>query len=121
MPSWLAYYPGAKAETRTLVARVESTYTTPATPDEVIDHYRKVFEGANLRFLPNFDRTGTAIRGAAAECDLLIVIRKQIAGTLVRVSCAAKSRSSATSQALPEVIPRLALAPEPYLELRIAQ
>jgi len=91
MPSWLVPYPGATAEIRNFQAYLEAGYATSASPGAVVDHYRKLFESANLPFQPNSDGIGTNIRGAAAECDLLISIRSQAAGTAVRVSCAEKS------------------------------
>jgi hypothetical protein len=91
IPSWLESYPGVTADTKTFAAMAQSTYTAPVKPDAVRDHYRKLFEAQNLPFQPGFDGIGVVIRGAAPECDLLINIRAQDAGTLVRVSCAAKS------------------------------
>lgn len=103
MPSWLTSYGGATAETKTSKVLVEATYTTTAAPQAITDHYRKLFESQSLPFHPNFDGMGSAIRGAAAECDLLIAIRAQDAGSFVRVSCAAKSDGSAPAKA-PQVI-----------------
>ena len=91
MPSWLAAYPGADPQTKRFAAYVESTYTTTAAPAAIRDHYRGLFEAANLPFQPGSDGIGIVIRGAAPECDLLITIRAQAAGTLVRTSCAVKS------------------------------
>jgi hypothetical protein len=90
MPAWLADYPGATPLTRSSEMLVESSYEVAANPGDVIGHYRKLFEGAGLAWQPNLDGVGTAIRGAAAECDLLIRIREQPTGTSVRVSCAAR-------------------------------
>jgi hypothetical protein len=92
MPSWLIPYPGANAATLASSASlVEIGYTTSAKPDEVVAHYRRLFETAGLRSNSNFDGSGTSIRAGAAECDLLIKIREDNAGTNARVSCAAKS------------------------------
>jgi hypothetical protein len=99
MPSWLVSYPGATPNSRAMGALVQSTYTTAAKPAEVVEHYRKLFEAAGLRFRPNSDGIGTAIRGDAAECDLLIQIREQAPGAFVDVNCAAKSQASSTSSA----------------------
>jgi len=104
MPTWLATYPGATAETNTSSALVEATYTTAAEPEAVSEHYRKLFEAENLRFMPNSDGIGVTIRGAAQECNLLITIHSQRDGTFVSVSCAAKSQSSDSSAATPTVI-----------------
>ena len=90
-PAWLANYPGVNAETKNFAPMAQSTYTTPAKPGAVSDHYRKLFEAQNLPFQPGFDGAGTVIRAAGADYDLLITIRAQDAGTLVRVSCAAKT------------------------------
>ena len=94
MPEWLAPYPGATAQTKTFPALVETTYTTAAAPGAVADHYRKLFAAQNLPFQPNSDGIGTVVRASAAGCDLLITIHPQDAGSLVRVSCAAKSEST---------------------------
>jgi len=92
MPSWLTPYPGANAATQVSTsALVETSYTTSAKPEAVIAHYRQLFDAAGVRFTSNFDGSGTSIRGAAAECDLLIKIREESTGTSVRVSCATKS------------------------------
>jgi hypothetical protein len=75
-------------------ALVESTYTTAAKAGQVLEHYRALFEAAGLRFQPNPDGIGTVIRGDAAECDLLILVRERAPGTFVDVNCAAKSQAS---------------------------
>jgi hypothetical protein len=97
MPSWLVSYPGATPNSRAMGALVESTYTTAAKTAQVMDHYRKLFEDAGLRFQPRADGMGTSIRGDAAECDLLILIREQGAGSFVDVNCSAKSQVSPAS------------------------
>src|ERR1035438_8845249 len=97
MPAWLLNYPGVTPETTSLAALAEITYVAKAVPDVVAEHYRKLFEAQNLPFQPNSDGMGITVRGAAAECDLLLAIRAREAGTFVRVSCAAKSQPAATS------------------------
>jgi len=96
MPSWLVNYPGAAAQTSTSKALVEVTYTTPASPEAVQDHYRKLFEARNRPFLPNEDGIGVVVR-ASAECDLMLSIRASGRGSSVRVSCADNSGPSAES------------------------
>ena len=92
VPSWLVPYPGETATTQvSSPALVETHYTTSAKPNEVVAHYRQLFEAASVRFNSNFDGSGTSIRAAAAECDLLIKVREDSAGTVARVSCATKS------------------------------
>jgi hypothetical protein len=92
MPAWLVPVPGsATPSVRTSPASIESTYTTSASPGEVIAHHRALFETASIPFKPNFDGIGTTIRAAAAECDLLITVHEQSAGTLVRTACSVKS------------------------------
>jgi hypothetical protein len=93
MPEWLKPFPGATPTTKTFSAFVESTLTTSADSAAVTEHYRKLFETANLPFVANADGVGVNVRGAASECDLLLSIRPQPQGTLVRISCAAKSPS----------------------------
>jgi hypothetical protein len=92
MPSWLTPYPGSTAAT--LVASpslVDTKYTTSDTARDVVAHYRRLFEAASVRYNSNFDGSGTSIRAAAVECDLLIKIREEGDGTAARVSCATKS------------------------------
>ena len=102
LPSWLTPCCGAKAETQTALAnRIEAAYTTDAKPAQVIVHYQHLLEGASLPFLPTFDGMGTSIRAAAGDCDLLIKIRAQEDGSLIRVSCALKT--SPTTSLLPSV------------------
>ena len=91
VPGWLEAYPGASPEVRITSVLARSTYTTAAPAAEVVEHYRKLFESAGLRFQPNSDGIGIAIRGAADECDLLIQIRPRAPATFVDVNCAAKS------------------------------
>ena len=95
MPAWLAPYPGATAQTKTYPALVDATYNTDASPGAVAEHYRKLFEAQDLEFHPNSDGIGSVVRAPVAECNLLIAIHPQGYGTSVRVSCAAKDRSSA--------------------------
>ena len=89
MPSWLALYPGASAETGTNPAVVTAKYTTDAPPNLVIAHYRKLFEARNLPFRPNPDGIGVTVRASVHECDLLISIRDLGYGSSVAVMCAA--------------------------------
>jgi hypothetical protein len=96
MPAWLANYPGVTAQTTRARSLVESSYTAPARPDAVGEHYRKLFEAQNLPFAPNFDGMGTVVRAAAPECDLMISIRAQGAGTSVRVDCTGNEKSAGT-------------------------
>jgi hypothetical protein len=91
MPAWLVPYPGADATTRASAVLIEAAYQTPAAPADVVAHYQKLFAAAGLPFHANPDGIGSAIRGSAPECDLLIQIRERQAGSSVRVSCAAKS------------------------------
>ena len=88
-------YPGATPNSRVMGGLLESTYTTAARPAQVLEHYRGLFEAAGLRFQPNRDGIGTVIRGDAAECELLILIRERPPGTFVDVNCAAKAQPSA--------------------------
>lgn len=98
LPSWLIPYAGAKEEAQTALAnRIEDVYTTDAKPDLVMAHYRHLLEAAGLPFLPSFDGIGTSMRAASAECDLLIKVREQGAGTLTTVSCAAKPAGKPSS------------------------
>ena len=96
MPAWLASYPGVTAQTTKAKSLVESTYTAPAKPEAVGEHYRKLFEAQNLPFVPNFDGMGTVVRATAPECDLMISLRAQGAGTSVRVDCTANGKSGET-------------------------
>jgi hypothetical protein len=91
LPSWLAPYHGAELQTKTYPALVEVTYTIGAAADPVAGHYRKLLAAQSLDVQANADGAGgTVLRAAAAECNLLITIRPQAAGTFVRVNCAAK-------------------------------
>ena len=101
MPSWLASYPGATPTVQAGGGFAETTYTTPAKPGEVLEHYRKLFEAAGLPFQPNPDGIASTIRAAAPECDLLIVIHPQRDGTVVDANCASKSLASASSAPQP--------------------
>jgi hypothetical protein len=96
-PSWLKSYPGPTPIVRSSGSLIESTYTTAAQPEEIIGHYRKLFEAAGLPFQPNADGLGTSIRGEARECDLLIQIRGRSEGAFVDVNCSAKTASSPAS------------------------
>jgi hypothetical protein len=103
-PSWLIPYPGAQNVTHTsLEGRTEVTYTTDQKPDEVVSHYRGLITSARLPFVASFNGIGTSIRLAVAQCDLLINVREQAAGTAARVSCATKSTNSAISVKTVEV------------------
>ncbi len=104
IPAWLVSYPGASARTQATPRLVESTYETEARASDVIAHYRKLFEGAGLEFHANFDGVGTSVRGAAAEGDVLILIRAQGKGTAVRVDVTAKAAPPAAAPA-PASIP----------------
>ena len=91
IPSWLSAYPGATPNSQTSGALVQSTYATPAKFRDVLEHYRKLFEAANVRWQPNPDGVGIVSRGETAECDLLIKVRQQASRVFVEVNCAAKS------------------------------
>ena len=90
MPTWLVPYPGAKVEAKTaLPILIESTYTIAAKPDAVLAHYKKVWK-PSADFKPNFDGIGTSLRTSAPECEVLVHILEDDAGTRVKTSCAAK-------------------------------
>jgi hypothetical protein len=95
LPAWLTGFPGSTPAVRSSDSLIESSYTIAAQPEEIVAHYKKLFEAAGLPFQPNPDGIGTSIRAAAPECDLLIQIRTREAGTFVAVNCSAKSASSA--------------------------
>jgi hypothetical protein len=96
-PPWLKSYPGPTPAVHSSGTLVESSYTAAAQPEEIIRHYRALFEAAGLPFQPNADGLGTSIRGEARECDLLIQIRTRTEGTVVNVNCSAKTQGSALS------------------------
>jgi hypothetical protein len=116
LPEWLKSYPGAAAN--------GSSYTTTAQPDDIVAHYRPLFQAAGLPFQPNPDGLGTSIRAAAPECDLLIQIRTRDDGSLVKVNCTAKTQA-ASSPSLPSDVtvitsrpqsPRVgAASPQPHM------
>jgi hypothetical protein len=58
MPDWLAAYPGASPELRANSVLARATYTTSATSAEFVEHYRKLFAAAGLKFQPNSDASG---------------------------------------------------------------
>lgn len=103
MPAWLANYPGVTPKVQEGGGNVEVTYTTSAAPALVVQHYGKLFDTAGLPFQPNPDGIGTAIRGSAQECDLLILIRQQGSGTAVEVNCASKAVTTAPSSSASSV------------------
>jgi hypothetical protein len=94
IPIWLESYPGAKPGVRSLT---ESSYTTAAQPDDIVEHYRKLFQAAGVSFQPNPDGVGTSIRADAHECELLIQIRTRAEGSFVDVNCSVKSESPSPS------------------------
>jgi len=90
MPGWLVPYPGVSAQTRQSSILVESTYTAPVPPHDLVTHYRKLFASAGLRFQPSPAGYGFMIRADAPECHLFITIRRRDPDSDVRVTCAAK-------------------------------
>ncbi len=105
LPSWLVPYPGSNPKTEVSQSLIESSYSTEASIQQVLAHFRNAFEGMGVAFLPSSDGIGTAIRASAPECDLLIKLREVSAGTTVRVSCSAKFSTAARTGAsmTPEV------------------
>ena len=101
LPAWLVPYPGASADRRASAVLVESAYRTPAAPSDVVAHYEKLFAATGLPFHPSLDGIGTVLRAAPPECDLLIQIRGQEAGSLVRVSCSVKTPELTESRPRP--------------------
>jgi hypothetical protein len=91
LPPWIESYPGTTPTIQSSGTLVESKYKTLAQPEDIVEHYRKLFLGAGLAFHPNSDGLGTSIRAEAGECDLLIQIRSQSEGALVNVNCSAKA------------------------------
>lgn len=92
LPGWLAPFPGAVAgRVSPSPGTTEVAYTVSASTDDVLKHYRELFEGAHLAFVPNFDGLGYSVRARAEECDLLLKIRE---GS-VRISCATKTAAPA--------------------------
>jgi hypothetical protein len=93
IPGWLAPFPDTTPQTKTFPAYTDTSYTTPAAPAAVIEHYRKLFETAGLPFVANSDGLGTNVRASAPECDLLLSIRPQSTGSSVKLNCASKTPS----------------------------
>jgi hypothetical protein len=91
LPAWLESYPGATPAVHSSEALVESKYLIAAQAEDVVEHYRKLFQGAGVAFHPNSDGVGTSIRADVQECDLLIQIRSRDEGTSVNVNCSAKT------------------------------
>jgi hypothetical protein len=113
IPGWLVPYPEATPQTKTFAAYTESSYTTPATPAAVTEHYRKLFTDAGMQFVANSDGVGTNVRASAPECDLLLSIRPQGTGASVRLSCAAKSPAYGTEVASTTTMPSRNVAGAP--------
>src|SRR5579862_6786273 len=76
LPPWLIPYPGASEVTTASSRLLESSYTAAAKPEDVSEHFAKLFATNGLTFVSNFDGFGTSIRASAPECDLLIKIRE---------------------------------------------
>ncbi|MCW5977478.1 MAG: hypothetical protein KIT09_05345 [Bryobacteraceae bacterium] len=98
LPSWLVPYPGSNPQMEVTQNLVESSYTTEASIQQVLDRLRNAFNEAGIAFLPGSDGLGISIRADAPECDLLIKLREVSAGASVWVSCSSKS-SVATAEA----------------------
>ncbi len=99
MPSWVVPFPDVAVKTQRSAGVLVSTYTTEAKPEAVLAHYEKVWVTAGQTFAANFNGTGTSIRGSAPECDLLVVVREEDAGSHVKVTCAERTASAATDGA----------------------
>ena len=93
MPAWLTVYPGASATFRATATRIIASYIAAASPEEVREHYRKLFEGRGLPFQPAAAGADITIQ-AGAECDLTITIRALAAGSTVQVSCAERENNT---------------------------
>jgi hypothetical protein len=115
-PAWLVSYPGTTPEVYSTDSFTQSSYVADARPDEVVQHYRELFEAQGLPFQANFDGMGTAIRVEAKECNLLIQIRKGEAGTSTKVTCAAKGDATPTAADAPvniEIVTGITPPPPP--------
>lgn len=116
LPAWLVSYPGTTPELYSSDSFAQATYVADARPDEVLEHYGKLFEAQGLPFQPNWDGMGNSIRVEAKECDLLIQIRKRAEGTFTKVTCAAKSDAPPTAGDAPgniEIITGITPPPPP--------
>jgi len=94
LPDWLIPYPGAAGATTVSSALVESSYSAKAKPEDLSEHYAKLFSANGVTFAANFDGLGTSIRASLPECELLIKVRESSSGTGVKVSCASKELSA---------------------------
>jgi len=98
MPSWVVAFPGATAQERQTGDGVELSYAVGATMNEVLAHFRKLFEQKRLAFDPESTGDGFFIRSKVPECDLAISIRRRNSHaaeddqteTAVKVTCSAK-------------------------------
>jgi hypothetical protein len=90
LPHWLIPFPGASEATTVSSRLLESSYTAAAKPEDVSEHFAKLFATNSVTFVSNFDGFGTSIRASAPECDLLIKIHESSLGTGVKISCASK-------------------------------
>jgi hypothetical protein len=95
MPDWLTPMAGAQIRSGSMTGWRWSRYLVKAAPDEVIEHYRGLFERAGLAFHPVKNTMTTTIRGAASECSLEIEVQGMLNGnTSVSVNCRAWEQGS---------------------------
>jgi hypothetical protein len=100
MPAWIRPYPGVPAENRRKGNSVESSFTAPVAPHDVLSHYRALFKAAGVPFDPDPMGGGFLIRAALPECDFEVAIRRVDADTSVRVTCS--PRLAATQRIIEE-------------------
>ncbi len=85
------------------------SYTAPASPAAVVQHYEVQLHKAGVAFEAAFDGIGTAIRVAEEKTSCVVRINEQEGGVGVRASCALPT-ADVFSPILPEPAPPVAAA-----------
>jgi hypothetical protein len=105
IPDWFTPYPGASHLTTTTSAvAADVSYTAPATPNAVIQHYQEQLRKAGMAFHADFDGIGTTIRISEEKTPCVVRINEQEEGVIVSASCAL-SAAAVFSPIMPEPPP----------------
>jgi hypothetical protein len=108
VPAWLKTFPGAMGRVDTsIVGAVESSYTAPSSPEEVVKFYDDQLSKGGAVMHIAFDGIGTTIQASRDRESCVIRVAEATPGTTVSEKCAIENSSPSRpdSQAAMPLLP----------------
>jgi len=114
IPDWLTPFPeGVNQHMTNSTVSAEASYTAPAPPAQVVEHYEQALHKAGITFQTKFDGLGTTVVASAGKTSCVVRASESESGTAVSVSCARQLEKNEPGGVLPLLEPVEAPSPAP--------